>query len=170
VTTEPLPRDLQAAAGAQSARYALPLRVYVFGRPRTKGSLEPIGYRANGSVILGEQVRGSKAWRGVMAETVLRTLGAEFVPGGFQGWWEPYPGAVAVYATVFLPRGERVEPWPIRRTDGDQDKYQRNIGDALQDTRVIADDSCIVHWDVWKRWAAPAQQTGVRIEVLAVEG
>ena len=155
--------------GAVEQGYALPLRMYIHGRARTKGSLRPVRYRDTGSPVMAEQVVGSKAWRGTVAETVVRTLGGTFTPAGAGRWWQPWEGPVAVGLVVFLPRPAGAPGWPLRMRDGDLDKYQRNIGDALTDTGVIADDAQIVHWDTWKRWAGLGQQPGVRVEVTVVE-
>lgn len=147
----------------------LPLRVWVPGRARTKGSLRPQGRR------LVEQVARSKDWRQQVAETVLRTYGAVPGPTGFTRWWQPASGPVVASLTVWLPRpaalradaGPRWD-WPISIYDGDLDKLQRNIGDALTDTGVIADDSLIVGWTAWKLWAATATGAGALIELRDV--
>lgn len=152
----------------------LPLQVWVPSRARTKGSLRVRGYRANGSAILAEQVRGSKAWREQVVETVLRQLGATFTPDGPEVCWSPYVGPVAVRLLVWLPRPASgrglTSAFPDQLRDGDLDKYQRNAGDALTDTRVIADDGQIVHWDPWKLWADPSsgRHPGAWIEVAPV--
>jgi hypothetical protein len=146
---------------------ALPLRVWVPGRARTKGSLEPFGRRANGSVKLRESVTGSSDWRATMAEAVLRQLGARFEPGGPVCAWEALDEPVRVVLWVKLPRGRTraraVAPDQLR--DGDLDKYQRNAGDALVDAQVLADDSRIVEWWARKDWAATPEEAGVLIEV-----
>lgn len=147
----------------------LPMRVFVAGRARTKGSLYVVGYRPNGSAIMGEQVKGSKAWRATVAQVILRGLGADIGPRGPVVDWEPYPGAVRVRLLTFLPRNGRAEPYPIRRTDGDTDKYQRNVGDALTDTRLIVDDAQIVEWAAVKRWAPDGQMPGSWVEVRRVD-
>jgi hypothetical protein len=142
------------------------MRVFVAGRARTKGSLKVIGYRPNGSAILSEQVAGSKAWRATLAHVILRSLGASIGPRGPVVDWEPWDGPVVVRMLTFLPRKSgRTEPYPILRTDGDTDKYQRNTGDALQDTRLIVDDGQIVDWIASKRWAQDRQMPGSWIEV-----
>ena len=150
---------------------ALPLQVWVPGRARTKGSLYVRGHRANGSAILAEQVRGSKGWREQVVETVLRQLGATFGPAGPVVNWGPYVGAVAVRLAVLLPRPASgrgaVRPYPDQLRDGDLDKYQRNVGDALTDTRIIADDGQIIYWQASKEWADPTagRHPGAWIEV-----
>lgn len=142
----------------------LPLSVWVAGRARTKGSLRPQGHR------LVEQVAGSKGWREIVAQTVLRHCGATPGPGGFVRWWEAERGPVVVGLTVFLPRpagrGREHADWPVQQRDGDLDKYQRNVGDALTDTQVIADDAQIVGWaPAWKVWAPDASRVGIWLTV-----
>ena len=145
----------------------LPLRVWVPGRARTKGSLEVFGKRANGSAKLRESVAGSGDWRATMAEAVLRACGARFEPGGPVCGWEPLDEPVRVVLWVKLPRGRTralaVAPDQLR--DGDLDKFQRNAGDALVDARVLADDSRIVEWWARKDWAESPETAGVLIEV-----
>jgi len=116
-----------------------------------------------------EQVAGSKGWRETVAATVLRRLGAVPGPTGPVAWWTPWEGAVAVRLRVWLPRPVTgrgaTSPWPIAKTDGDLDKLERNIGDALTDTAVIRDDTQIVHWDAWKAWAVDHGRVGCLVEV-----
>lgn len=145
----------------------LPLRLFVTGRARTKGSMRPEGRLASGGVRLVEQVAGSKAWRELVAETVLRYCGATPSPAGPVLAWEPFTGPVMVGLTVWLPRPAGVsQPFPTRRTDGDLDKFARNVGDALQDTRVIVDDSQIVHWSAWKAWTPEGGVSGIQLDVV----
>ena len=159
------------SAPAPVLPYALPLQIWVPGRARTKGSLYVRGHRANGSAILAEQVQGSKGWREQVVETVLRTLGATFAPAGPVVTWGPFTDAVAVRLAIWLPRPASgrgaVCPYPDPLRDGDLDKYQRNVGDALTDTQVIADDGQIIFWQAQKSWADPAggRHPGAWIEV-----
>lgn len=149
----------------------LPLRVWVPGRARTKGSLEPFGRRANGSIKLRESVKGSSDWRATMAEAIVRQLGGRFEPGGPVMTWTPYLEAVRVVLWVRLPRpAHRTEPYPIRQRDGDEDKYQRNAGDALEDVQVIKNDAQIVEWWARKDWSETPETAGVLIEVHRLAG
>jgi hypothetical protein len=143
---------------------ALPLQAWVGGRARTKGSLDHIGHGR-----MRENIAGSKAWRSTVVETVVRTLGGSFGPGGPSGWWEAADGPLAASLTVYLSRpasGPMASaPYPTSIRTGDLDKLQRNVGDALTDTGVIADDSLIAHWSAWKLWATTGQQVGALIRV-----
>lgn len=150
---------------------ALPLTVWVGGRARTKGSM-----RHQGAGRMVEQVKGSSAWRAQVVETVVRTLGGSFGPSGPSGWWEAACGPVAASLTVYLPRPASLRQasaglrwdWPISIYDGDLDKLERNVGDALTDTGVIKDDSQIVHWSAWKLWAPEVDQVGALVNLVEV--
>jgi hypothetical protein len=48
------------------------------------------------------------------------------------------------------------------------DKLQRNVGDALVDVGLIADDSLIVAWRAAKLWAPDPLQAGALILVRPV--
>jgi hypothetical protein len=156
------------------ATHALPLSVWVAGVPKTKGSLRVRARRANGGVLLAEQVTGSSDWRARIVETVLRQGGADFAPGGPIVPWASWTGPVGVRLLVRVSRpvsgAHAAHAWPDYLRTGDLDKYARNVGDALTDTRIIADDGQIVHWDAWKVWAEPSmgRHSGVWIEVAAL--
>lgn len=148
----------------------LPVRLWVAGRARTKGSLKVVGRRANGSAVLGEQVAGSKAWRSAVVETAVRTLGGRFGPGGPVLPFEALDGPVLAVLWVRLPRPARrsdaaAYPFPIEITDGDLDKLQRNVGDALVDAGVLKDDKLIVEWRARKDFAAHPLEAGALIEL-----
>jgi len=146
---------------------ALPLEVWIGGRARTKGSMR---HQGHGRMV--EQVAGSKAWRATVVETIVRTLGGSFGPGGPSGWWEPDEGPIAVRKIVYLPRPATgygaTSDWPDYPWAGDEDKYQRNVGDALTDTGVIKDDAQICHWDAWKVWAPSPLSAGVQLTVQSL--
>ena len=95
---------------------------------------------------------------------------------------DPYDSAVHVRAVFYLAKnhvikaGKRTDAfWPSHETSfptaldlGDTDKLQRNVGDALQDAKLIADDSLIVKWlDPQKLWA-PDNVPTTFIEVHSV--
>jgi hypothetical protein len=143
--------------------------VWVPGRARTKGSLYVRGRRANGTAILAEQVAGSGEWRATVAEVVLRALGARFEPGGPVLAHTPSSEPVMAALAVYLPRPRgRADAYPARRTDGDLDKLQRNVGDALVDAGVLVDDGQIVRWEASKAWAPSPEHAGVWLLVRAM--
>lgn len=55
-----------------------------------------------------------------------------------------------------LLRDSAVE-FPIGRTDGDLDKHQRALGDALEAAGVLSSDALITKWVSEKRWCAPGE-------------
>ncbi len=159
----------------------------VAGRPRPKGSLKCLGGAGGRRHVMVEQVEGSKPWKLEM----IRAIRAEFgiVPvkrgnvvvawksareKGGPGLWTPYAGAVEVRALFRFERtlscaagsiGQVIPshdmPWPIADDFGDTDKLQRNLGDALQQSGLIAEDRLIIHWDAWKLWTAPEGRSSV---------
>ena len=57
-----------------------------------------------------------------------------------------------VFVFVDKPKSSTL-PYPTTRQFGDADKHARAIGDALTIAGVIADDSLIVDFTIYKRWA-----------------
>jgi Holliday junction resolvase RusA-like endonuclease len=149
----------------------LPISVRIPGRARTKGSMKVIGRRANGTAKLAESVTGSSEWRSTVAEVLQRHLGAEFTPGGPVRPYAPIDTPVRVVLWVKLPRGRTRahSAAPDQLRDGDLDKYQRNVGDALVDAGVLTDDSRIVEWQARKDWAETPEQAGALIEIHAAD-
>jgi Holliday junction resolvase RusA-like endonuclease len=128
-----------------------PLELFVPGHARTKGSMKHLG---NGHMV--EQVKGSTAWRRLVAETIARDVfDQRSTADGVHRLWRPYPHAVAVglYFT-FAPQSGRKQPppYPILRQYGDLDKLIRNVGDALIDGGLLVDDSQIIDVIARKRW------------------
>lgn len=75
----------------------------------------------------------------------------------------PMGGPVEVCVTFFFakPGNPICTGWPIGR-EGDVDKYQRAVGDALEQCGMFANDKQIVHWNSWKRFGQPGAQITVR--------
>jgi hypothetical protein len=160
--------------------------IYTFavdGKPRPKGSMKCLGGRSHNMV---EQVEGSKPWKLHMIRTIRHTFGIEpvrqgarvvgFLRGGSP--WEPWAGAVDVQARfTFMPElsrdarkaGEVLPshdtPWPIADDIGDTDKLCRNLGDALEQAGLIANDRNIVRWNAMKRWCEGTEAPGVWVQV-----
>lgn len=113
------------------------LEVFIPGNPKTKGSLD---FRGAGRVV--ENVRGSKAWRMLMAYSLRQQWNGDTsrAQGVAYELREPESGAVRVSATFHLPcaRGARSL---ITKGSGDVDKLARNLLDALTDAGVINDDA-----------------------------
>lgn len=139
------------------------LRTFVPGRPRTKGSLK--AYCARGrdhKLIWQEQVKDSGAWRKTVAAQVQREALAEY--GGHLKLAVP----LEMRAVYFFRREDEDlpnEPRPTAMTVGDLDKLDRNVGDALTSSGVIADDRYIVRIMSEKRWGMVAGAQLVLMQV-----
>ncbi len=142
------------------------LRVWVPGRPRTKGSLEPVHVRGTAGrpcrVGLRESGRYSVAWK----KTIMKFAA--------QAWERrpPLAGAVRIdsefrFERLCLP--DREMPWPTREqgeyAHGDEDKLRRNVLDALTQAHVLADDSLSVGGMTLKRWCREGEGPGVLVIV-----
>lgn len=144
------------------------------GRARTKGSLRPVLTPGRRGVHMIEQTKDSGLWRARLAKACQ--VNQMECWGSLLG----HGGAVEVRYAVYLPRILSVaqgaaqgavipsheQAWPIDRMLGDTDKFQRNLGDALQDSKLILDDAQIVDWMCGKRWASGG--TG-HVEVMVCE-
>lgn len=167
--------------------------IYTFGvegKPRPKGSLKCMGGRSHNMV---EAVESSKPWKLHMIRTIRQAFGIEPVKALHRGhlkvigWtrggspWEPWAGAVEVVAVFRFERelskavgkaGEVLpshsDPWPVADDIGDTDKLCRNLGDALEQAGLIANDRNIVRWRAVKRWVEPGEVTGVFVEVITL--
>lgn len=115
------------------------LYVWVPGRPRTKGSLEPVNMRA-GRAVLADKPE-SVAWRRRVAELARQEWGGK----------SAFPFAVVVRLTSYFVSDDGD---PTQHSLGDTDKLQRLVGDALAVDKtgkglgaaVIEDDDQIVCW------------------------
>lgn len=145
----------QASGGL--SKIELPFVIFVPGRARTKGSLQPLG---NGRMA---DSRLSSAWRSAVAEAVCRRLGAVPGPRGSERPYEALSGPVRASLSVDFPRPRAgtTDSRPIARGWGDLDKLIRNIGDALEDAGVVSDDAQFSAWLAEKRWAPIGQPAGV---------
>jgi hypothetical protein len=149
----------------------------VAGRARPKGSLKCLGGAPGRKHVMVEQVEGSKPWKLRMIAEIRREFGIEPIYRAAKGarvvvgWktsrakgggiWTPYAGAVEVTAVFLFERlrgvgGEILPshstPWPIADDIGDTDKLCRNLGDALEQSGLIANDRNIVSWHAQKAW------------------
>jgi hypothetical protein len=140
-----------------------PLSTFIDGRPRTKGSLDHVG---NGR--MRENVRGSSQWRQSVRERLALDLGQGTGPLGPVRHWRPYTGPVTVTAQFLFGRPVTSAHWPTAISYGDLDKLARNVGDAITDAGVIADDSQIVGWTLTKLFAPPGGRTGCNLMISGV--
>lgn len=171
----------------------------VAGRPRPKGSLKCLGGAGGRRHVMVEQVEGSKPWKLRMIAEIRREFGIQPVvraaagkrvvvgwksmrDKGGPGVWTPYAGAVEVTATFLFVRTLSVAPkslgevipshqtgFPIADDFGDLDKLMRNLGDALQQSGLIAEDRLIVTWITRKRWAEEGASAGVIFKLNSAE-
>lgn len=148
------------------------VRVWVAGAAKTKGSLSAQlapGVTASGRrrVRMVESVRGSSEWRAVTAQAVMAALGGAPSPEGPRLPCKPWSRPVVAALCLWLPRPATspADSWPTPQWTGDVDKLQRNVGDALVDVGLIADDSLIVSWRATKLWAPSPVQAGALIVV-----
>lgn len=147
------------------------LELWIPETARPKGSLKARGYRVvRGRRVpnLAEQVEGSTDFliRAALAiQEAIRIECPDYALGGgcgpeCKGWhlpaWAPVGGAVAVEAWFYFERPKNaVNPDFPLGYEGDLDKLQRNLGDALQRSRIIADDRQIADWAARKRFVGP---------------
>jgi hypothetical protein len=153
-------------------------RLFVVGRARTKGSLEPTITRMRGKLkIAMHDTPQSKAWKLRMVKALREALGITVarVDGELQRVdAEPYGGAVEVHAFFRFERSPAVAggvwpshdtEWPTADDIGDEDKLRRNVLDALTQAGVIKDDAYSIGGVTLKRWCKPGELAGVEILV-----
>lgn len=135
--------------------------------PLPKGSLRPVGSRAvrGGRVRMAEQVDGATSWLNHQANEI-RKWGVSRAVAAVEELW-PFPGPVRVSATFLFRRPASVTPgsYPVGR-EGDLDKLQRSLGDALTLAGAIKDDRLVVSWLAHKRYAADACTYGPGVRLL----
>jgi Holliday junction resolvase RusA-like endonuclease len=153
-------------------------RLFVAGRPRTKGSLKPIHIRGGKGrpcrVSLTEDHEQAAVWKRAMIQAIgnMRVGKLELA--------EPYSGPVEVHAfwrfereleTGAKRRSDR-QVWPSHDTEwptamdiGDEDKLRRNLLDALTQSGLLADDRLVVGGMNYKRWCLPEEKPGVEFVV-----
>ena len=79
---------------------------------------------------------------------------------------EPIDAPTKVVAEFVMPRPKRiVNPYPYQ---GDLDKLQRCMGDAMEQSGVLTNDSRIIHWIATKRYAKPDEQPGAHIHITQI--
>lgn len=147
------------------------------GQARPKGSLAGICRRDRAhTIIYKEQVIDSKKWRQTVATHCRLAMQRS-------GLSVPVPYALAVRVRVRFHLAPTMSvrngvstgvPVPSHRTPhptdikiGDADKLERNVGDALTDAGLLADDSLIIGWDSEKVWAADWSAPHLMVEVTA---
>ncbi len=148
-------------------------------QPRPKGSLAGRCLKdRKHTVVYREQVAESKKYRAA----VMLACKTEMTRSDWRcGTWGE---AVEVRAKFYLARnhvikdGKRVDAFwpshdtvlPIAHDIGDLDKMCRNVGDALTDSGLIADDSLITKWLNPEKLWAPDNVPITFIEVWTANG
>ena len=128
---------------------------FIVGKPETKGSLEPRIVRLPGGRIKIAQSDkpASLAWKKTMIAGI-RKAHPELAG---------HHGPVTVDAMFVLDPaaghgsgGHDLASWPdpIGQCCGDTDKYARNLGDALEQSGLIVNDSQITAWHAMKVWTS----------------
>jgi Holliday junction resolvase RusA-like endonuclease len=152
-------------------------RFRVDGRPRTKGSLHGTCRKdARHTVHMSESGEYSKPWKLKMIREIQRHIhewqSSRFAPVQM---WVPCPLPVEVRAVYFFEREKGVNglvkpsfdtPYPTNITIADLDKLDRNLLDALTQSKLIADDSQVVRLVTEKRWAPEGSGGSVQVHVL----
>lgn len=157
-------------------------RLFVAGRPRTKGSLKPIHIRGGRGrpcrVSLTEDHEQATVWK----KTMIKAIRAHELKGTSLAQWEPYSGPVEVHAFYRFEQAPVIDggevsadaiwpshrtPWPTSPDIGDEDKLRRNLLDALTQSGLLADDRLVVGGMNYKRWCHAGEQAGVFFAVLA---
>jgi Holliday junction resolvase RusA-like endonuclease len=156
-------------ATAKRAPAVLPATFGVYGRPRTKGSLNVYCLKnARHTVRVEEETKDSSLWRRMVARAaqahMLETSGGLWNVGDPVGvrLLFVFPAWIGVGGEV-VPSHDT--PWPTAITLGDIDKLTRNVLDALTDAHMIEDDRLVVQLQVAKEWADELRPAGVSIQL-----
>lgn len=124
---------------------------WVSGHARTKGSLEHVG---NGRL---KDKDSSYAWRRLVVERVHADMNKR------HGGVTTYAGPVMLELVTFLQcTRKNADPreWLMSEHAGDADKLERNVFDALQDSKAIVNDGQILYVVARKRLAHDGMMPG----------
>ncbi|HEY8700431.1 MAG TPA: RusA family crossover junction endodeoxyribonuclease [Arthrobacter sp.] len=129
------------------------VRIVADGTPAPQGSKRHVG---GGRMV--EVSKNLPAWRAAVEAAARLAAGPA---------WVPWDGPVSVSGTVAIlrPGSTKFKDFPAGAPD--LDKIQRAIGDALEKSRLITNDSRICHWNIRKVWAIGVP--GMDIEVRQIE-
>ena len=130
------------------------MKIRIYGNPAPQGSKTAIV--RNGRAIMFESSKKLPEWR----ETVL--MGATIARAEQGGL--TILGPVTVAMTFHMPRPKSTSrKYP--NSAPDLDKLVRAVGDALQESEVLANDGQIVTLVAHKVYAANETYSGVEIEI-----
>lgn len=143
---------MKQALGEKDDFLDVGVKVWVPGRPRTKGSLKPVHIRGGGGtcrVSLTESGEYAVAWKNTMIKAIREQC--ECVR-----YAEPVR-VKTFFVFEKLCGPDQDLPWPTREGGpyghGDLDKLVRNVWDALTQSGLILDDSLIVEGSMSKLWS-----------------
>lgn len=165
-------------------------RLFVPGRARTKGHIQPVHVRGTqgrpcrfgGGKDRPETQEWMKTLNGQLQERlgiVLERQPRGMKPPVVRVDAAPHAGPVEIHLFFRFNRelsiAEAAEegevwpthdvPWPTARSIGDEDTLRRSVLDALTKAGVVADDSLSVGGQNWKRWTLAGEQAGVLVVV-----
>jgi hypothetical protein len=163
----------------------MPVRLFLAGRARTKGSLKPDIVRSGRGAlkVTMHDTPLSQAWKLSMVKQLRQAYG---ITTGIKAGRrvrtdaEPYAGPVEIHAFFRFEQQMQATsghpPWPSHDTPwptanagegaiGDEDKLRRNLLDALTQSGVIKDDCWSIGGVTLKRWCAEGEEPGVEILV-----
>ena len=130
------------------------MKIRIFGNPAPQGSKTAIV--RNGRAIMFESNKRLPEWR----DTVL--MGATLARAEQGGL--TILGPVTVHMTFHMPRPKSTSRrYP--NSAPDLDKLVRAVGDALQESEILANDGQIVTLVAHKIYAETAAYSGVEIEI-----
>lgn len=165
-------------------------RLFVAGRPRTKGHLKTNhqrGAKGRPCKFWETEREELKAWMRTLGRSIQEQLGIVMHRSGPERMKrvvridaQPYALPVEVHCFFRFDRAlseraaaEAGEAWPSHASEwptaisiGDEDTLRRAVLDALVKSGVIKDDSLSVGGMNYKRWCEPGEEPGVLIMVL----
>ncbi len=165
------------------------LRLFVPGRPRTKGHMQPTHRRGvNGAPCSFGNAKDrplTKAWMNKLVRDIRAAAGIQVQSvGGGKGRRIDGGKAIAEPVEVYTffrfertqSEAEKAEdgevwpshdlPWPTAISIGDEDTLRRAVPDALVKAGVLADDRWVIGGMNYKRWCKPGEAAGVLIVVV----
>lgn len=128
--------------------------IFIPGIPRPQGSKSV--NRRTGHMFEANPKHAE--WRHTMTTSLIAWTGTWF------GAWEPYDGPLAVDVTFWMPRPKR-PTYSLPAVKPDTDKLCRALGDSMQQSGLIREDSRITTWHARKRYAEPGRE-GITIHSI----
>lgn len=169
----------------ESDRRVLLAGLWIPGRARPKGSMEPVGNRySKRPVKLIESGVDAANWLKTVRNAVQVAISRPSVQGAegakwlesVQEWrrlpdgYAPYEGPVTVeLIALFVPYPSEIETeadLPLHPYHGDTDKLERAIGDGLEQGGLIRNDRQITTWNACKRfvgWPGAVYYPGIPV-------